>query len=164
MTWLRIAFDHALTHAVSTDLAPALIADMAARGHVVDNYETKYGREIAKSLGGNPAAITEWAFDMGGMCHADMPMEPIAIDGLTIHVPCDQFGDVFGETQRQACRVFATGERYYKFKFWVHALVTSPSNRDRLIELMRAAQLRAGTRAMEFVDAVKRARAAGGVS
>jgi hypothetical protein len=157
--WLRIAFEGAKTHAVPSQLALPLIADMMKRGCPVENFETKYGKEHAATLKGNPAAITEWGFDCGGMWITGEPEEMFTIDGLAIDVPCAQYDFILADVMRSEERVFANGERYHKLKFWMHATVLAPIHMVSLRVAMRLRKATAKRRASEF-DAERKAKAA----
>lgn len=124
--WFRVAFEHAITHAVPEQLFDALVDDMIARDHPLKNYEQTYGREQAKSLGDNPGAITEWAIDCGGCVQVKMPKLVIDIDGLAIDVWVDQFDIVIAHLAAQRVRRFVNGEAYFKLKPWLHATVFTP--------------------------------------
>ena len=127
ITWFRIAFEEARTHCVPQDLAAELIIDMAGRGHPIENYEKRYGRDHAESLGGNPKLTTEWGFDMGGMCYQHEPRETIEVDGLAIEVPCYQWRGILSTLARCTLRTLADGTPYHKLHLWMHATVMTPN-------------------------------------
>ena len=150
--WFRIAFDHALTHAVSEQLLVPLVADMTSRGCPIEDFEKKYGREHARALGGNPAPLTEWAFDIGGCYFGGMPVSTLVIPGLSIEVPCDMFTSVaraFGEAK---LRYFGDGSPYYKLKFWMHATVLTPAQFDEVCGELGAKQRDAIERSDAYFD------------
>jgi hypothetical protein len=64
MTWLRIAFEDAMTHCCPAALLPDLVVEMARRGSPIKNFEANYTPETAAKLGGNPAVIDKWSFDI----------------------------------------------------------------------------------------------------
>ena len=138
-----------------------LVAEMVRRGHPVENFESKYGIEQARSLGGNPRVIDEWAFDMGGMCYVGEPRESICIDGLLIDVPCFQIDAIALELRKLAMRRFECGTPYYKTKFWIHATVLTVEQYDRVLDEVFARHDAALTRAQDFSRAVKAAHAEG---
>lgn len=157
MRWVRIGFVDAMTHAVSSPLVAPLVAEMRGRGSAIQDYEVAYGREYARALGGNPAPITAWAFDVGGPCCVHMPVEVIAVDGLDIEIPCDQFEAIHRAADRFGIRRFATGEWYYKFKFWLHATVLTVEQRDTVLFALEDRLAVAKQRARAFRDAEMRA-------
>lgn len=162
--WSRISFDKAMVHAVSADLEPQLVAEMLARGHAIKDFVTEYGLEHALALGGNPKAITEWAFDIGGACHKDTPLETFDIDGLAVSVPVDQYELIqlgIERVDRAPIRRFAGGDWYYKIKFWVHATVLTPAQRDTLLHGIEDRRAHALERARRFHEAAERARTVG---
>lgn len=156
MTWLRIGFEGALTHAVHESLMPSLVADMISRGHPIEDFEKRYGREQAAALHGNPAPIAEWAFDLGGMCYATMPRETISVDGLLILVDCDHLPAVLRAVDDAKIRRFAGGAWYYKLKFWMHATVLTVEQRDSVVAALDARLGSAQRRAREFFDRIDR--------
>ena len=159
MNWQRISFVDSIAHAVHGELAAALVGDMAARGHAVKDYVTEYGLEHALALGGNPKPITEWRLDLGGGCYVDAPEETFSIDGLALSVPCEQHDQVLARIDSPAhapIRRFASGGWYYKLKFWVHATVLSPAQRDVLLYAMEDRRRLAADRCHAFNEAVKR--------
>lgn len=148
--WFRCSFEHALTHCVSSELMAPLLIDMATRGHPLKNYEKEYGRSAAQSLGGNPASMTEWAFDLGGGVFANEPRETFDIDGLSIDVLCHHFGAVLARVNSLPLRSFSGGEPYYKTKFWLHATVLMPAQRDDVVRIMTERSAVAEQRANDF--------------
>ena len=158
-TWFRIAFEHALTHCVSSELMAPLLYEMATRQHPIKNFEREYGRESAGVLGGNPRLITDWAFDLGGGVFANEPRETLNIDGLAIDVSCHHFSAVLHGVERLTLRTFSGGESYYKTKFWLHATVLTPAQRDEIVRAMvdRApvAEARANAFAKSLRDAAE---------
>lgn len=149
-TWFRVGFDDAITHAVSLALVAPLVADMAQRGHHIADLEKKYGREHAKALGGNPVAITEWALDIGGPVHINEPRETFNVDGLSLVVACDHFCAVQSELAGLPIRQFDGGETYVKAKFWMHATVLTPLQRDLLVAGLFAGRAAATARHEAF--------------
>lgn len=137
MSWLRIAFDGAKTHAVPSQLALPLIADMTARGCPIKNFEKEYGLEHAAALKGNPVEITEWGFDCGGFWIQGEPEETFVVDGLSIDVPCAQYAYILPDVERSQVRTFADGTPYHKLRFWHHATVLTPEQMDTLRAAMR---------------------------
>jgi hypothetical protein len=130
MSWLRIAFDEGITHAVHNSLAQSLVLDMAERGMQVKCFETAYGLESARTMKGNPAPLSEWAFDFGGMTYVNAPREVVTVDGLSVTIDCDAFPYVLRAFEDAKIRRFADGRWYYKLKFWIHATVLTPEQRD----------------------------------
>lgn len=161
MKWLRVGFEHAMTHAVPDTLFAPLVAEMVHRGHPIENFEAKCGIEQARSLGGNPKVIDEWSFDMGGMCYVGEPRESIAIDGLLIDVPCFQIDAIALELRKLAMRRFERGTPYYKTEFWIHATVLTVEQYDRVLDEVLARHDAALARAHDFSRAVKAARMEG---
>jgi hypothetical protein len=125
VTWLRIGFEGALTHAVHASLSLHLIDDMFTREHLIKDFEQAYGRENAVSMGGNPIAITSWAFDLGGFWMSGEPTEDIELDGLKVSVACNHWPAVLSAVRRSELRRFSDGTPYHKLKFWHHATVLS---------------------------------------
>lgn len=159
MTWLRIAFVDAITHVAPSSLVSSLVVEMAERGHPVENYETKYGREYAAKFGGNPAPVSKWAFDCGGMRHTDTPFETIDVDGLAVNIDCDAFPYVLRAVEDAKIRRFSDGAWYYKLKFWIHATVITVEQHDAIERAMQARVELANSRALAFSEALKRGRA-----
>lgn len=149
--WLRIAFEDAITHAVHASLAPSLIIDMAERGHPIENYEERYGRDRAVDLGrDNPKVITKWAFDCGGFWIQGEPEQRIEVTGLSIDVPCAQYEYVLPAVEKAKARQFADGEPYVNLKFWIHATVLTPSQHEALLDELRKHRAEAEARSLEF--------------
>jgi len=159
VTWYRVSFDDALSHAVSARLIVPLCADMAARGHGLTDFTAKYGPDHARALGDNPREIDAWAFDLGGPCYVNAPVETLEVDGLRIDVPCSQFETVsravFGARVR---RFDSDGSHYYKLKFWMHATVVSLAQYDHITAALTARQSSAIERALAFDAAMRRGR------
>jgi hypothetical protein len=148
--WFRVAFEHAVTHCVHSSLLAPLIVDMAERGHPVENFQVKYGVDHARSLRGNPAPIDKWGFDLGGMCYATMPRETFEISGLPFVVDCDYFDAILSDVKTASLRWFASGEPYYKLKFWHHATVLTPEQHARCVHSMSGLAASAKERAEAF--------------
>jgi hypothetical protein len=158
-SWFRIAFENVRTHAVSQSLLGSLITDMIKRGHPIDNYEKSYGVERAKALQGNPALITEWAFDVGGYYVVEMPIETIEVEGLSVQIPCDMFDAIARTFAKAQPRRFDDGASYFKMKFWLHATVLTVSQYTRLRREIEARVDAALTKAQTFLSERRENRA-----
>ena len=154
--WFRIVFEHALSHAVPASLFTPLVTEMNHRGHPIQDFEAAFGPEHARSLGGNPAPLTEWALDVGGPTHLHEPRETIDIDGLSTEIPCWQVPSVYAEAAALAMRRFPTGEPYYKLKLWLHATVLTVEQYDKLLHDLGGLRYEAARRAEEFRAAMVR--------
>lgn len=144
--WFRVSFEHAIAHAVSFELFEPLVSEMLDREHPIADFEKRYGREQAASLGGNPATIDAWAFDCGGIAHMHEPKIVLMIDELSIDVRVSHFDAVRHEIERSEPRRFANGVMYHKLKFWMHATVLTLSQlrelrRQMLVHAASARQL-----------------------
>jgi hypothetical protein len=164
MTWFRIGFDDAITHAVHESLRDQLVDDMARRGHPVKDFVKSYGAAHAAALGDNPKAITDWCFDLGGGVHLHTPRETVIVDDLEIRIDCDHLPVVLRELQRAPLRTFADGTEYYKAKFWVHATVLSRAQMKAAIVAMAAIEERAIERVKAFEASLRREQAQGGLA
>jgi hypothetical protein len=164
MTWFRIGFDDAISHAVHESLRDHLVDDLARRGHPVKDYATAYSPEYAKTLGGNPKEITRWRFDMGGSVHLHRPRETVTVDDLEIEIDCEHLRLVLRDLQRSPLRQFANGLEYYKAKFWMHATVLSRRQMRNLIIAIAVIEPRAISRLKEFEASLRRERAQGGLA
>ncbi len=157
MTWYRIGFDDSITHVVHEKLRDPLVVEMTARGMPVSDYAVKYSPQTAEELGGNPRVITEWGLDLGGSLRLGEPVEVIAIDGLSVEVPCFQWEGITRTINRCELRRFhPSGLDYYKVKVWIHATVRMPPQFDALrFEIVARTRI-AADRAEAFARACKR--------
>ena len=158
MTWLRIDFTEALIHTVHRSLAQPLILDMLERGHPIENYETRYGREHAERLGGNPATKHDWCIDIGGLWVNGQPCESVLVDRLPIQIASDHLGTVLRGLRKLELRRFADGTPYYKLRHWHFATVLTPAQHVSLVSQLTAIEKSAEERATAFFDE-RRARA-----
>ncbi len=160
MTWFRVAFDDALTHCVHRDLRSPLVGEMMGRDSPVTDFVARYGRDPARELGGNPAAITEWCFDLGGATYQNLPRETIIVDGLSVEIDCDHFDMVLDAVDKSTLRRFSTGDFYHKLKFWHHATVLTREQHRQVRDAMAALVGSARRRSAEFYAEREAARKA----
>lgn len=149
--WLRLMFEHAMTHVCPYELSGALINEMVERGCPVQDLVAAYSRETAVSLGGNPRVIDGWAFDAGGMAIQDEPAITIDIDGLAVKVWCGQYDYIVREFGRAPLRKFANGAPYHKLKYWHHATVLTPAQYAETFSKLQQRAPEAALRHSEFV-------------
>lgn len=150
MTWICVMFEDAMTHVVHKDLAGPLIGEMLKRGSTILNLATRFPVAHARAVGGNPKVITEWAFDLGGMTHANMPVETLELEDLAIKVPCDQFEAIRNGLRQLPVRTFANGDAYHKLKLWMHATVFTLAQYGAVIRQMDCKRTAAARKAYEF--------------
>lgn len=161
MRWFRVAFDNAMSHCVPADLFEPLVVEMTDRGCPITNFEEKYTKDGAASLGGNPVATAEWAFDVGGSIHIHAPLERFQVDGMTIDIDCDHVPIVVEKLKALWERRFVSGEPYFKARFWIHAFVCHPAQHAKLIEDITARGPVAKERSEQFMAAIRRERERG---
>lgn len=143
MTWRRYIFRDFLVHVVPAELADHLLADLAARGDPA--LQDLRGHRIA-----NPATITTWALDIGGMAKLGAPLEHFAWAGLDLAVPSDQVSIITNIVTAMPVRRFAGGPDYIKLKLWRHATVMTPEQRVELSLLLAHRLAEAQERAAAF--------------
>lgn len=161
MTWIRVAFDHALTHAVPRSLAQPLMLEMIERGHPLTNFAEKYGPDHAAALGDNPKVIDDWAIDFGGGVFVGMPKETFVVAGLVLDIWCDHMDDARRALSESTVRMFDDGQQYHKLRHWHHATVLTVEQHAFLAREVESRLTEANRRAGEFMAAVKRGRLAG---
>lgn len=161
MRWFRVAFDNAMSHCVPADLFEPLVSEMIDRGHPITNFEEKYTKDGAASLGGNPVVTAEWAFDVGGSIHIHAPLEQFHMDGMTIDINCNHLPIVADKLKALSMRRFASGEPYFKAKFWIHAFVCHPAQQAKLIQDIIDRDPVARGRSAQFMAAIRRERERG---
>lgn len=139
MRWFSFVLDNALTHLVSEEMLLPFVHNASERGFRM--------REIPN----NPKEITEWAFDMGGSVNMNEPEITINVDGLKIFVRCCIVSDVIREIAALPPRYFADGcGPYFKTKFWLHATILSPEQRDSVLTQLRTLERDTNQRSVAF--------------
>jgi hypothetical protein len=119
--WIAIHFDGAKSHVCRPDVADAIIADLATRGHrVTDRRE-----------------IDEAGADLGGVSFVSRPFETFLVGGDPFHVASDVVCDLLC-TWRDAPVREGDGVRYVKLHSHWNAAVISPDEHAALIAAMQA--------------------------
>lgn len=147
--WRRYVFQNFKTHAVPVELEVQFVCEMNRRG-----------AELCPALSGyamkNPATITEWGVDVGGMCNLHRPHENFTWCGLEMSIPCEDvpvFAIRLGSLQR---RWFADGAEYRKLTTWQHCTVMTPDQEESLRAAIVARLASAEDRDRMFREAADR--------
>ncbi len=146
MTWRRYLFRDFIVHVVPAELADHLLADLAARG----GGGAPALQDLREHQIANPATITSWGLDLGGMAQEGRPLEHFTWAGLDLAVPSDQVAIIAGIVAALPVRRFAGGPDYLKLKLWRHATVMTPEQRVELALLLAHRVAEARERAAAF--------------
>ena len=108
------------SHFVPPDLADLTLQDLTARGAPPEIKSTPSG-----------------FFDLPEcFVSCDRKVFTVELDGLTLEMPCAQWGEILTKLKRLAERRFDDGTPYYKLHGFHKCIVLSPAHRDSMLAQM----------------------------
>ena len=146
--WRFMEFNDAKPHAVPAALAAQLVADLAARGSVVQSEQP----------------IERFGMDRRGMAIQGRPFVDFLLDGIEIHFAADCVGHFLRELAAAPQRTFADGTLYVKLHSGWNCLVLAPAQREQLVGLMKTALPFANGAAEAFYAGIDGARPSTGTA
>jgi hypothetical protein len=132
--WKWIGFEDAKHHMVCASLAPAIKADLKARGHL----PTK--EQDAKTFG----------IDMPGMILVGRPFDEFKVCGLKVSIPCEDMATFILAVEKLEPRTQGT-KTYYKLHGFLRCWVLTPHQKSVLLAQLKSRVLKAEDRACKFL-------------
>jgi hypothetical protein len=96
---------------------------MAVRGHVPESCQSV------------DSGVT---FDLPGMIWTQRQKMTVRVDGLSLFVPCHDWGVILARLRKSESRIFASGETYYKLHGYCRCVVMTPEQRESFLRALEA--------------------------